>query len=100
MCFIRISSLFFRVGYASMNASGEIEFYGNSPRSMLDQDWYMESFGINYCMYSVAVVEKSNYEKCPALLGGANKAVKPPNDQNHAEVLLLISDSSKWLKGR
>lgn len=34
---------------------GEITFYGNSPREMLEKDWYVQSGGTNYCMYTVAV---------------------------------------------
>lgn len=35
--------------------AGEVEFFGNSPLPMLAQSWYVESGGINYCMYTVAV---------------------------------------------
>lgn len=34
---------------------GEIAFFGNSPKEMLDKDWYVKSRGTNYCMYSVVV---------------------------------------------
>lgn len=39
--------------------AGEIYFYGNSSHVMLDQDWYVNTEGANYCMYTVAVVEKT-----------------------------------------
>lgn len=37
--------------------AGEIRFYGSSPRAMLAEDWYVETTGTNYCMYSVCVRE-------------------------------------------
>lgn len=37
---------------------GEILFYGNSPRAMLAEDWYVETMGTNYCMYSVCAAER------------------------------------------
>ena len=38
-------------------APGEIRFYGSSPDAMLAEDWYVETGGNTYCMYSVAVKE-------------------------------------------
>lgn len=43
--------------YRKSFPAGEILFYGNSPQIMLAEDWYRESNGANYCMYSVCVVE-------------------------------------------
>jgi len=37
--------------------AGQIRFNGNSPRCMLDQDWYVETGGNTYCMYTVVVKE-------------------------------------------
>lgn len=37
--------------------AGEIRFYGSSPLAMLAEDWYVETTGTNYCMYSVCVRE-------------------------------------------
>jgi hypothetical protein len=34
---------------------GSITLYGNSPKNMLEQEWYTETNGANYCMYSIAV---------------------------------------------
>lgn len=41
--------------YKKQFPKGDIVFYGNSPRPMLEKDWYVQSGGINYCMYTVAV---------------------------------------------
>ena len=38
--------------------AGEIILYGNSPKAMLAEDWYVETLGNNYCMYTAAVHEK------------------------------------------
>ena len=43
--------------YKKSFPAGEITFMGNSPRTMLAQDWYAESRGTDYCMYSVCVAE-------------------------------------------
>ena len=37
--------------------AGEILFYGSSTLAMLAEDWYVETTGTNYCMYSVCVRE-------------------------------------------
>jgi hypothetical protein len=34
---------------------GTVILYGCSPNAMLDEDWYVESMGANYCMYSVCI---------------------------------------------
>ena len=39
--------------YRKSFPAGEILFYGNSSQIMLAEDWYRESNGANYCMYSV-----------------------------------------------
>lgn len=44
--------------YKKSFPAGEITFYGNSPKAMLKEDWYVETRGTNYCMYSVCVVER------------------------------------------
>lgn len=38
--------------------AGRITFNGNSPNAMLREDWYVETGGNTYCMYTVAVREK------------------------------------------
>ena len=43
--------------YKKRFPAGEITFYGNSPLAMLALPWYVESGGINYCMYTVAIKE-------------------------------------------
>jgi hypothetical protein len=35
--------------------AGTVTLYGNSPLRMLEEDWYVDSFGADYCMYSVCV---------------------------------------------
>jgi hypothetical protein len=36
--------------------SGPVVLGGCSPRTMLAHEWYVESGGMNYCMYTVAIV--------------------------------------------
>jgi len=42
--------------------AGIIQFYGNSTHEMLDQDWYVNTNGGGYCMYTVAVINPSSTE--------------------------------------
>lgn len=37
---------------------GTVTMYGNSPKGMLEDEWYVSSFGSGYCMYSVCVIPK------------------------------------------
>lgn len=43
--------------YKKYFPAGEIRFGGNSPRKMIEEEWYSASRGTDYCMYSVAVRE-------------------------------------------
>lgn len=44
--------------YKKSFPADEITFYGNSPRAMLAEDWYVETLGNNYCMYTAAIRER------------------------------------------
>ena len=48
--------------YKKSFPAGDITFYGNSPSDMLKLDWYCDTRGTNYCMYTVAIVEKNEFE--------------------------------------
>lgn len=41
--------------FSKIYPAGQVALGGNSPAGMLQQDWYVESMGANYCMYSVCV---------------------------------------------
>lgn len=41
--------------YKKVFQKGEVTLYGCSPDNMLNEEWYVESKGANYCMYSVAL---------------------------------------------
>jgi len=41
--------------YKKIFCKGEVKLYGCSHKNMLAQDWYIETYGMNYCMYSVCV---------------------------------------------
>lgn len=41
--------------YKKVFPKGKITLYGCSPNKMLQEEWYVESNGTNYCMYSVAL---------------------------------------------
>ena len=41
--------------YRKSYKKGKVILLGNSPACMLEQDWYVETKGANYCMYSVCV---------------------------------------------
>ena len=43
--------------YKKYFPAGTIQLYGNSTNDMLNQDWYVNTNGGGYCMYSVAVAE-------------------------------------------
>lgn len=40
---------------------GLVTLNGCSPDALLRQDWYLESGGINYCMYTVFIREKDHF---------------------------------------
>ncbi len=41
--------------YKRVFPKGKITLYGCSPNKMLQEEWYVESNGANYCMYRVAL---------------------------------------------
>ncbi|QQO10395.1 hypothetical protein [Breznakiella homolactica] len=41
--------------YKKQYKKGPVVLFGNSPSSMLAQNWYVETKGANYCMYSVCI---------------------------------------------
>ena len=41
--------------YKKRYNKGHIVLFGNSPSCMLAQDWYIDTKGTNYCMYSVCI---------------------------------------------
>ncbi|MFH1903985.1 MAG: hypothetical protein ABIK53_00450 [bacterium] len=44
--------------YRKSFSNGTINFYGCSPSKMLAEEWYVQSGGANYCMYTIAVLKK------------------------------------------
>jgi hypothetical protein len=45
--------------YRKTFEKGLVKLFGCSPNKMLAEDWYKESGGANYCMYTVAILEKN-----------------------------------------
>lgn len=41
--------------YKKVFPKGKIILYGCSPNKMLQEEWYVDSMGANYCMYSVCL---------------------------------------------
>lgn len=41
--------------YKKTFPKGKVTLYGCSPDKMLEEEWYVQSLGANYCMYSVCV---------------------------------------------
>lgn len=41
--------------YRKTFPKGTVTLYGCSPFEMLEKDWYVNSMGANYCMYTIAI---------------------------------------------
>lgn len=60
--------------YSRIFPAGTVALGGNSPASMLQQDWYVDTMGANYCMYSVCV--KPANLPAPAVADTCGQAIR------------------------